>query len=250
MYSSTTNNPDEEYVSLLQQRIDGMKLNNLSENDKPREKMKNLGPQALTDAELLAILIGVGSVQNDVMELSRKLLEHCGNNLLELGKMTLNDFSKFNGLGDAKATKLVAAIELGRRRMAATPQERPVLKCSFDIFRQVQPRIGDEPCEKFLLMLISRGLKLIDIRVLSEGGISSTQVDIRKCVKCALDYGATTVALAHNHPGGTLKPSLDDDNITKRIKDAFSLIGIRILDHLIVSQDPQHYYSYADNGRL
>ena len=219
-----------------------------NEADRPREKLMAQGPQALSSAELLAILIGSGSPSESAVDLTRRLLSDCRESLKKLGRMTVAELCQYNGIGQAKAVTIMAACEFGRRRASEMDSQKPQIASSADIFQFYIERMQDLPIEEFHVMLLTQNLRFIDSKLVSRGGISSTAVDVRVLLKEALLAGATCIALCHNHPGGGLRPSLEDDKLTQRIKQAAELLNIRVIDHLIISEG--RFYSYADEGKL
>lgn len=219
-----------------------------NEADRPREKLMAQGPQALSSAELLAILIGSGSPSESAVDLTRRLLSDCGESLKRLGRMTVAELCQYKGIGQAKAVTIMAACEFGRRRASEMDSQKPQIASSADIFQFYIERMQDLPIEEFHVMLLTQNLRFIDSKLVSRGGISSTAVDVRVLLKEALLAGATCIALCHNHPGGGLRPSLEDDKLTQRIKQAAELLNIRVIDHLIISEG--RFYSYADEGKL
>lgn len=219
-----------------------------AEDDRPREKLMNKGKAALSDAELLAILIGSGSRNKSAVELSKEILEGSQNNLNELGRRSLKELMKFKGIGEAKAITIAAAMELGRRRRSEEALVRKKITSSRDAFEIMQPILGDLNHEEFWVIFLSNSNKILHKEQLSKGGMTGTLVDPRKLYKIALLQGATCLVLAHNHPSGTLKPSQADKNLTRRLKSAGESLEIKILDHIIVTQNS--YFSFADEGIL
>lgn len=219
-----------------------------AEDDRPREKMLKKGVAALSDAELLAILIGSGNTDETAVELTKRILVTCGNNLNELGKKSIEDLCGFKGIGPAKAITIESALELGKRRKLSEAQEQPQIGCSKDIYQLFYPIMGDLPTEEFWVLLLNQSLKVIDQVKISMGGITETSVDIRSILREALIKRATSIVLCHNHPSGNLKPSIADDQITSRIQQAAKIMNITLIDHLIVCD--RKYYSYADEGKI
>jgi DNA repair protein RadC len=212
-----------------------------AEEDRPREKLLERGRQALSDAELIAILIGSGSRNESAVELSKRMLAACGNNLHELSKWTVTDLIKFKGMGSAKAVSILAALELGRRRKEHSAEKRLPLHTSMDGFREVQALFQDLPHEEFWILLLNRSNHLIRKEFISRGGLSGTAVDPRIIFKTALQYLASGIILCHNHPSGNLRPSEQDKNITHRLRQAGQLLEIHVLDHLIIAGDQFKY---------
>lgn len=216
--------------------------------DRPREKLLANGPRSLTDAELIAILIGSGNLDETAVELSRRILTSAGNNLNELGRKSIDDLKQFNGIGEAKAIVIIAALELGRRRKDAEVFIKKKINGSKDAADFFLPLLGDLGHEEFWILLLDRGNKIIDHFMVSQGGISGTVIDVRLILKKALDKLASGIILSHNHPSGTLQASDADMKITRKIKDAAQLMDISVLDHIIIGQN--HYLSLADEGML
>ncbi|PRP65714.1 RadC family protein [Nonlabens agnitus] len=219
-----------------------------SESDRPREKLLQQGSRSLTDAELLAILLGSGTVSMSAVELSRNILSDAGQSLQQLGKKTLKELMVHKGIGEAKAITIAAAMELGRRRAMEMPTQVVKITCSQDAFKVLQPIIGELPHEEFWVLLLDNSNKVLEKHQVSKGGITATHVDHRLLFKQAIAAGAVAIIIAHNHPSGTLKPSKPDQDITRKIKTAGDTLDIKVLDHLIVTQE--NYYSFADNQLL
>jgi len=216
--------------------------------DRPREKLLANGPRALSDAELIAILIGSGNLEETAVELSRRILNSVNNDLNELGRKTIGYLSNFKGIGEAKAITIMAAMELGRRRKETIVPEKPKISCSRDVAELMTPLIGDLDNEEFWILLLDRNNQVKHKFMTSKGGITSTIIDVRMIMKTALDMAAVTMILCHNHPSGNLTPSEADLQITRKIKDAGSIMEIKVLDHVIITQ--KSYYSFADSGVL
>ena len=225
-----------------------LNINQWAEEDRPREKMMLHGAAALTNAELLAILIGSGNTEDTAVELVRKVLDGCRNSLSELGKCTVDDLCRYKGIGPAKAVTILAASELGKRRKEEEPARRKQIRCSTDIYDWFHPLMCDLPVEECWIMLLNQASKVIDTVRISRGGLASTQVDVRCILREALLKRATAFVLCHNHPSGNRTPSTDDDRLTQSVAVASKTMNIRLLDHLIVTDGG--YYSYADEGRL
>ncbi|SCY22193.1 DNA repair protein RadC [Nonlabens sp. Hel1_33_55] len=219
-----------------------------SESDRPREKLLQQGSRSLSDAELLAILLGSGTVSMSAVELSRNILSDAGQSLQQLGKKTLKELMVHRGIGEAKAITIAAAMELGRRRAMEAPTQILKITCSQDAFKILQPIMGELPHEEFWVLLLDNSNKVLEKHQISKGGITATHVDHRLLFKQAIAAGAVALIIAHNHPSGTLKPSRQDQDITKKIKTAGDTLDIKVLDHLIITQ--QNYYSFADNSLL
>lgn len=225
-----------------------LNINQWAEEDRPREKMMLHGASALSNAELLAILIGSGNTEETAVELMRKILDECHNKLGELGKRSVDELCRYKGIGPAKAVTILAASELGRRRKEEEPEERKQIRCSQDIYKSFHPVMCDLPIEECWVMLLNQSAKVIDTLKVSQGGLASTQVDIRCVLREALLKRATAIILCHNHPSGSVHPSIDDDRLTQALDQAAKTMNIRLLDHVIVSDGA--YYSYTDEGRL
>lgn len=225
-----------------------LNINQWAKEDRPREKMMLHGPGALSNAELLAILIGSGNTEDSAVELMRKVLDDCRNSLSELGKRSVDDLCAYKGIGPAKAITILAASELGKRRKDEGPSERLRVRCSQDIFLYFHPLMCDLPVEECWVMLLNQASRLIDALRISQGGLASTQVDVRCILREALLKRAAALVLCHNHPSGNTRPSTDDDRLTQALSQVAKVMNIRMLDHLIVSDGG--YYSYADEGRL
>ena len=218
-----------------------------SESDQPREKLRDKGTQALSNAELLAILIGSGTSGVSAVELMQKILKACNNNLNTLGKMTIQELCAYNGIGEAKAITILAACELGKRRQIETPEERPDLGTATRIYNHMHPVMQDLDVEEFWVLLMNQHYRLIKKVRISRGGITETAVDVRIIIKETVLANATILAVCHNHPSGNLKPSSQDDELTRGIKRACELMRIHFLDHVIITDG--HYYSYHESGK-
>ncbi|NDP19598.1 MAG: JAB domain-containing protein [Paludibacter sp.] len=220
-----------------------------AEDDRPREKMLRKGSQSLSDAELLAILIGSGSRNETVVELSRRILHDCHDNLNELAQLTISDLCKrFKGIGEAKAITIIAALEMGKRRKMSENLERKKITSSLDLFDLFEPVLIDLAHEEFWVGLLNGANKVIEIKRLTQGGTRQTVVDIPMILKMALEKSALSIVVAHNHPSGQNRPSHEDEVITKRIKSGCEAIGISLLDHIIIAKG--QYYSFADEGKM
>jgi len=216
--------------------------------DRPREKLLAKGARSLSDAELIAILIGSGNLEETAVELSRRILSATDNNLNELGRKNIDFLKKFNGIGEAKAVTIVAALELGKRRKEAGVFNKNKITGSKDAADFFFPLLGDLNHEEFWVMLLNRGNKIIDTFMISQGGISGTVIDVRLILKTALDKMASSIILCHNHPSGTMQASDADMKITGKIKNAAEIMDITVLDHIIIGQNK--YLSFADEGML
>ena len=227
--------------------MEKLNINQWAEEDRPREKMMALGAEALSNAELLAILIGSGSTKESAVDLMKKVLNDCHNSLNTLGKKTVLDLCTYNGIGEAKAISILAACELGKRRQQETPEERPKLDTATKIYNEMHPQMQDLDVEEFWVLLLNQNNRLIKKVRISRGGISETTVDIRVIMKEAVLHNATILAVCHNHPSGNLTPSKADDELTKSIKHACELMRIHFMDHIIITDG--QYYSYHELGR-
>lgn len=226
-----------------------MIIRQFADDDKPREKAMNQGVGALTDAELLAILLRTGVQGKNVIEVSREILANFGNDLARLAKASPRELSQIvSGIGPAKAITVMAALELGSRCRGASARERQQMTSSNLIYAYLREKMQDLVHEEFRVVMLNKRLGVEFDERISSGGMDATVVDMRMLMKRVLDARAAAIIVAHNHPSGALKPSAQDDALTRRIKEACALFDIRLVDHLIIS--PTGYYSYADRGRL
>ena len=233
-------------MDLIKQKL---KITDWAEEDRPREKMLLKGVSALSDAELIAILIGSGNKNETAVELCQRILHSTNNNLNTLGKLSVAELVKnFNGIGEAKAITIIAALELGKRRKLSEAEKPIQILSSKTIFDIFHPILGDLKHEEGWALLLNKSNKIIKRVQLSKGGITGTVIDIRLLIKEALENYSTNIVLVHNHPSGNSSPSTDDDNITRRLKQACNLLEIHLLDHIIVCDNC--YYSYQDNDTL
>jgi DNA repair protein RadC len=216
--------------------------------DRPREKLLNKGISTLSDAELIAIIIRMGTRDESAVELAKRILNSVENNLNELGKLSVDDLQKYKGMGEAKAIGIVAALELGRRRKLSESVNRKKIASSRDIYDIFHPVLADLPNEEFWITLLNRSNKIIERIKISQGGISGTITDVRIILKIALEKLASAIILCHNHPSGNPKPSEADISITQKIKESGKLMDINLLDHIIVTDG--NYYSFADEGLI
>lgn len=228
--------------------MDKLNINQWAEADRPREKLLSHGAEALSDAELLAILIGSGTTKETAVDLMKRVLADCDNNLNTLGKLSFRDLTAYKGIGEAKAVTILAACELGRRRAFAKAAERPDLGSATAIYNYLHPKIGELDTEEAWLLLMNHSFKLLKTMRLSHGGLTETAIDVRLVIKEALLNNATVVAIAHNHPSGNIAPSRDDDRITDAVKKACQLMRLHFLDHLIITDGA--YYSYREMGKI
>ncbi|HCC70361.1 MAG TPA: hypothetical protein DEQ09_04310 [Bacteroidales bacterium] len=225
-----------------------LKIKDWALEDRPREKLLYKGISSLSDAELLAILIGSGSNDKSAVDLAREILNIASNNLNRLGKLDIHDLVKLKGIGTAKAINIMAALELGRRRKSAEIIESAKIKSSNDVYTIFNPLLADLAHEEFWLLYLNRSNKILSRHKLSQGGISGTITDIRLLIKKAIELLASSIIICHNHPSGNLEPSEADTRITQKIKEAGAYFDISLLDHVIVTDNG--YYSYADSGAL
>ena len=219
-----------------------------AEEDRPREKLMLKGKAALSDAELIAIIIGSGTVDLSAVDVGKIILQKANNNLNELAKLSLKDLMKVKGIGEAKAITIAAALELGRRRKDAEVMRRPKITSSRDAYEQIKPYLLDLPHEEFWLLLLNRANEVIKPVQISQGGVSGTVADPKLIFKQAIDHLASAIILIHNHPSGNLTPSQADKDLTKRLKEAGKLLDTPVLDHLIFTD--ASYLSFADEGLL
>ncbi len=232
----------------MQEKPISFSIKHWSDDDKPREKLLHKGRSALSDAELIAILIGSGSRSESAVELSKRILASADNNLNELGRLSIKQLMQFKGIGEAKAITISAALEMGRRRRGEDSLKVDKITSSKDAFEILQPIMGELEHEEFWILYLNNSNKVLQKSQLSKGGITGTLVDVRLIMKQTLELGAVGLILAHNHPSGTLKPSNADKQITQKIKRASESLDIKVLDHLIITQ--KDYYSFADNQLL
>lgn len=217
-------------------------------DDRPREKLLLKGRESLSDAELIAVLIGSGNREENAVELSKRILASVNNNLNQLSRLGVNDLMRFKGIGEAKAVSIITALELGRRKRLEKALEQKKIQSSRDVFEVMQPVLGDLMHEEFWILYLNNSNKILQMLPVSKGGITGTLVDTRIVFKKAMEISATAIILCHNHPSGTLKPSVSDKQLTRKIKEAGALLDVRVLDHLIITQ--QQYYSFADENLL
>lgn len=225
-----------------------MSIKHLSEDDRPREKFLLKGKNSVSNAELLAIIMGSGNRDESAVDLARRILKSVDDNWFRLGQLTIEDFMKFKGIGEAKAISIAAALEIGKRKAQQEISEKKVISSSRDAFQILHPNLSDLQTEEFWVVFLNQGNKVLKVIKLSQGGITGSVVDVRILMKAALDCFATGIIVAHNHPSGNLKPSQEDINVTKQIAKSGELLSIKLLDHLIINQNS--YYSFADEGML
>jgi len=232
----------------MSENSNSFSIKNWSQDDQPREKLRDKGKSALSDAELVAILIGSGSREESAVDLCKRILASVDHNLNALGKLSIKQLMEFKGIGEAKAITIAAAMELGRRRRLEDAVQLDKITSSRSVFDVMQPVLGELPHEEFWILYLNNSNKVIQKNQLSKGGITGTLVDVRLVLKSALEVGATSLILCHNHPSGTLKPSQADKDITQKLKTAAQSLDIKVLDHLIITE--KTYFSFADDGIL
>lgn len=225
-----------------------LSIRNWSKDDRPRERLMAQGAKALTDAELVAILLRSGSVQESALDMARHLLGQVGNDLNRLAARTPAELMRHKGLGQAKAVSIVAALELGMRRRERTTRERPRVHSSQIAHEELRAALADLPHEEFWVLLLDRGLRLIDKRKVSSGGIHGTVADPKLIFRQALENGASCIVVAHNHPSGQLRPSEEDIRLTRKLAEGGRMLDILVQDHIIITAEG--YYSFADNGQM
>ncbi len=225
-----------------------LSIKSWSEEDRPREKLIAKGKKTLTDAELLAILIGSGSRNESAVNLCKRILGQADNNLNTLGKFSINQLSAFKGIGPAKAISIIAALELGRRQQSQEIPKYPKITCSYDVFKYLQPLMGDLAHEEFWVLYLDNSNKVVFKKMIGSGGLTSTSVDLRLIFKEALDQNAVSLILSHNHPSGKLQASQADKNITDKIKEGAATLSLKVLDHIIITE--KAHFSFADKGVL
>lgn len=225
-----------------------MSIKFLAEDDRPREKFLLKGKNTLSDAELLAIIIGSGNRDESAVELSRRILQSVGNNWHQLSRLSIKDLMKFNGVGEAKAIAIAAALEIGRRKASQEVAEKKSLTSPNEAFWFFKPYLSDLQTEEVWAAFVNQKNKILHFSQISSGGISSSVVDVRVLFKTALDHFATGIFLAHNHPAGSLQPSEEDIKITKQIYQAGKLLNINLIDHLILNQTS--FFSFSNEGLL
>ncbi|MDR3246986.1 MAG: DNA repair protein RadC [Prevotellaceae bacterium] len=219
-----------------------------AEEDRPREKMIEKGPSALSDAELIAIILGSGTREMTVVDLAKHLLNSADNDLNKLGKMSILDFQKLKGIGQARAVTVAAALELGRRRKDSDKQKKTKVACSKEVYNMFAPILADLPYEEFWMLFLTAGNDVIDKVKISQGGTDKTIADVKLMTKLAVERLATFAVAVHNHPSGNLMPSNEDILLTVRIKAAFDFFGIKLVEHVIISDN--RYYSFADDETI
>ncbi len=219
-----------------------------AKDDRPREKLLSKNPTALSDSELIAILIRSGTPDRSAVEVAKEILQLGGNNLQELGKVSIRELMKIKGIGQAKAVTIAAALELGRRRQGALSLEKPIVKSSREVAAYLRTTLSDLRHEVFGCLYLNRAGKILNFEIISQGGLTGTVADPRLILKKALEEDAVSLIICHNHPSGSLHPSKQDEDLTAKVRDAARLFDIKLLDHIIVSEEG--YYSFADQGLL
>ena len=233
----------------MSEQNENITIKSLAEEDRPREKLMLKGRSALSDAELIAILIGSGNTKETAVQLSQRMLASVNHNLNELGKLSINDLTKFKGIGEAKAIAIIAAAELGRRRKESDIQQKTKIKSSNDAFQVLHPDLSDLAHEEFWILLLNRANEVLAKINVSKGGTAGTVVDGKIIMKHAIEMPRCCgIVLGHNHPSGNLRPSEADIKITQKLKEIASFMDINLIDHIIVGENA--YYSFADEGIL
>lgn len=228
--------------------MESFSIKQWSEEDRPREKLVSKGRKSLTDAELIAILIGSGSRELSAVDLSKRILAQCDNDLNQLAQLSLKDLMRFKGIGEAKAISISAALELARRRKPENMSRNTAIKCSKDAFEVLKAQFLDLPHEEFRVLLLNQANKVIKQELIGRGGITGTVADTRLIFHTAIENKAVGLVISHNHPSGNLQPSEADKRLTKKIITAGETLDIKVLDHLIISNEG--YFSFADEGIL
>lgn len=228
--------------------MEKLSIKNWAEDDRPREKLIHKGRLALSDAELIGILIGSGTKEFSAIDLAKEILKRANNDLNELAKMGISDFKKVKGIGEARAINIITAMELGRRRKETQSAKTPVISSSKDAYEVLYPYLADRQSETFYAAYLNQANKVLSVKQIGEGGISFTPVDIRMIFIKALEMGAVRFVVGHNHPSGTLKPSEADRTLTQKVAKSGEILDIKVLDHIIIGD--KGYYSFADEGLL
>lgn len=242
---------NEEPVQKVREEVEETSYTSIkhwAEEDRPREKLMAKGAEALTNAELLAILIGGGTTKKSAVELMQEVLHDCGDTLRGLNHMTLQDLLRYNGIGEAKALTIIAAAEIGKRRMMEDSRQIPQMRTGTDVLKFMSPIIQDLNHEESWAMLLNNNARILHLSHLSTGGLAETTVDVRMLLKEALLHDATCFILVHNHPSGNMRPSRYDEELTQRLNRAAQAINLRMIDHVIVTEG--EYYSFSENGKL
>ena len=232
----------------MNEELNRLSINHLAEADRPREKLERLGAAALSDAELLAILIGSGTADESAVDLMKRILNDCKNNLNTLGKLSIRDLTTYKGIGPAKAISLLAACELGKRRQNAAAEKAPLLDNAKKVYQFMHTKIQDLDIEEGWMLMMKQNFRLIEAKRISIGGLTMAPVDIRLMMKEALLKNTTILAFCHNHPSGSTNPSREDDKLTTSIQKACSVLHIHFADHVILADGS--YFSYREEGEL
>ena len=248
LFATKVTKPSEENYYEMNTYTQNKSIKSWAAEDRPREKLAIKGPRALSNAELIAILIGSGNHKQSAVELSQDILNLANNNLAELSRFSIKDLTKFNGIGEAKAISIASALEIGRRRMIAKAADKVTVKSSRDSFSAIKGYFMDLNHEEFWVFLLNRGNQITHHHLISKGGVAGTVVDIKLIFKYAIDHLASGIIVAHNHPSGSTKPSKQDNVITQKIKEAGKILDVLLVDHLILAEN--RYYSYSDSGAL
>jgi DNA repair protein RadC len=235
-------------MGMEEEVLQHLSIKEWAEDDRPREKLLLKGKHALSDAELMAILLGSGSRKETAVQLAQRILKEYNNNLHELARLSVADLQKFRGIGEAKAIIIVAALELGRRKKEADTPQHTVIRASGDAYKHICGKLADLPHEEFWIMLLNRAHKVTKTELVSRGGVSGTVADVRMMLKSAVESLSSAIVLAHNHPSGNTRPSDADVQLTKKVREAASLFDIQLLDHIIVGEGG--YFSFTDEGLL
>jgi DNA repair protein RadC len=225
-----------------------LSIKSWAEIDRPREKLRLKGKQSLSDAELIAILLGSGNRTQSAVELAQHILHASDNNLVKISRQSITDLIKFKGIGEAKAVSVIAALELGRRRQAEGPLDRIKIRSSQDAFNIFNPILSDLPYEEFWVVLLNQNNRVLSRHLIGRGGISGTAADIRLIFKTAIEHFATGIIICHNHPSGSVNPSQQDKKLTHQILESGKILTISLLDHIIIGD--KGYFSFADSGIL
>jgi DNA repair protein RadC len=220
----------------------------LAEDDRPREKLLTMGRQTLSDAELIGIILGSGNRKETAVQVAQRMLSDNQNNINQLAKLSINDYKKYRGVGIVKAINIAAAFELGRRRTGSDTIEKIKITSSNVAYQLLQKRLSDLPHEEFWILILNRANQVIKEENISKGGIAGTVVDVRLICKSAIENNASGIVVAHNHPSGQVTPSEQDKAITKKLKEALTLFGMTLLDHIIIGD--RKYYSFADDNKI
>lgn len=232
----------------MEENLQRMTIKTLAEDDRPREKLAQMGRHHLSDAELLAIILGSGNRKETAVQLAQRMLNEHGNNINLLAKAGINELKKFNGVGEAKAVNIAAAFELGRRRIDNKEEEKIKITGSKIAYDLLNRYLSDLPHEEFRILLLNRANQVIREEFISKGGVSGTVVDVRIICKTAIENYASGVILSHNHPSGQVQPSMEDRSITKKLKEALAFFDVKLLDHIIIGDG--RYFSFNDEGYL